>query len=358
MPILALAIVALGMHSLTQQLQAIADEVRSKNNLPCLILGVRVGDTTHVVASGTVADGRTEAVTPLSHVHIGSNTKAMTAVLVARKVQEGVVKWTTRVGDVFPDVQMPKQLADDTFIDLLSHTSGVSTESYPPGANWFMLRTPEDGQHALFVRLVAKMAMTPKGEFHYSNGNYVIAAAMIEHVTHQTYSQQMKREVFGPLHMGSVGYGAPTGEHDPWPHIHKGAKLVAINPKNPAIGTVADNAPVITPAGRVNLTLEDHLKFASAFWCGGPDGYLSPSSLAALETKHQASYGLGWIVVDRPWADGVALTHSGSNTMNFETLWVAPKKKLAIVAYTNVGGDTMAGILDQAIGRAVEEALK
>jgi hypothetical protein len=53
------------------------------------------------------------------------------------------------------------------------------------------------------------------------------------------------------------------------------------------------------------------------------------------------------MVVERPWAGGTALTHSGSNTMWFCTVWMAPKKGFAVLAVCNAGGDTAAAACDE-----------
>ena len=42
--------------------------------------------------------------------------------------------------------------------------------------------------------------------------------------------------------------------------------------------------------------------------------------------------------VGRPWAGGKALTHSGSNTMWYLVLWLAPERNFAVAVATNVAG--------------------
>jgi len=68
---------------------------------------------------------------------------------------------------------------------------------------------------------------------------------------------------------------------------------------------------------------------------------------------------MGWGVVGRDWAGGRVLTHSGSNTMWFCTVWMAPEKDFAVLVATNMGGDKAAKGCDAAstamIGVAAEE---
>lgn len=62
---------------------------------------------------------------------------------------------------------------------------------------------------------------------------------------------------------------------------------------------------------------------------------------------------MGWIAVNRPWAGGMALTHAGSNTMNYCVTWLAPKKGFAVLVCTNRGGQQAAA--DEAIGALLKQ---
>ena len=64
-------------------------------------------------------------------------------------------------------------------------------------------------------------------------------------------------------------------------------------------------------------------------------------------------YGMGWVVTERDWAGGRALTHGGSNTLWFATVWIAPEKDMAFFAVTNAGGDKAFEAVDKAIGAMI-----
>ena len=103
----------------------------------------------------------------------------------------------------------------------------------------------------------------------------------------------------------------------------------------------ADNPDAIAPAGKVHCTLADWAQFLAAHL----DPALAETTLGlsakTLAELHQpvdgAKHAAGWIVVRRGWAggDGLALTHSGSNTMNYCTVWLAPARRLAVLAVCN-----------------------
>jgi CubicO group peptidase (beta-lactamase class C family) len=60
-----------------------------------------------------------------------------------------------------------------------------------------------------------------------------------------------------------------------------------------------------------------------------------------------SQYALGWLVVERGWAGGKALTHTGSNTMFHTVVWIAPGKNFAIVVSTNAGDREGSEVVDK-----------
>ena len=111
------------------------------------------------------------------------------------------------------------------------------------------------------------------------------------------------------------------------------------------------------PAGKVHCSLMHWGAFASMHLraARGEDvGLVSPESAEALHRPRASmggadAYALGWIVTERPWAGGRALTHSGSNTFWYATVWIAPERNLALLAATNAGGARGQGACDDAI---------
>ena len=107
----------------------------------------------------------------------------------------------------------------------------------------------------------------------------------------------------------------------------------------------------------LSASLEDYLKFAD--WhasCGlRPPGLLAAASFAKL---HQVvpgqDYAMGWGVAQRGWANGQALTHAGSNTMNYFVVWVAPSIGLSLAIASNCAGDPVPGVLDRVAGHLVQ----
>ena len=76
---------------------------------------------------GTRKRGTEIAATLNDQWHLGSDTKAMTATLVAKLVEKGRLKWESTVAEVFPDLAagFHPEARTITVLQLLSHRSGL-----------------------------------------------------------------------------------------------------------------------------------------------------------------------------------------------------------------------------------------
>jgi CubicO group peptidase (beta-lactamase class C family) len=176
-------------------------------------------------------------------------------------------------------------------------------------------------------------------------------------VTGKSWEDLMRDELFTPLGMTTAGFGPPgtaAAVDQPWGHHVVGATWMPIRP-----GPDADNPAVIGPAGTVHCSLADWAKYAAFHLRGarGKEPRLPAEVFRKLHTPlpgDNPDYAFGWIVTDRDWAGGAALTHAGSNTMWFAMIWLAPKRDLAYLAATNVGNDMAFAACDAAIGKLIE----
>ena len=163
--------------------------------------------------------------------------------------------------------------------------------------------------------------------------------------------------LFGPLDMKSAGFRAPAsnGKVDqPYGHKVKDGEVVAYDPE-PA----GDNPRAIAPAGGVHCSVTDLARYARLHLTREKNGLLSVESLKYLHTPDEGrDYALGWGVTERKWAGGTALTHTGSNTMFYAVIWLAPEKDFAAVAMCNLGGSEGFERCDKAIALLVSKYLK
>jgi CubicO group peptidase (beta-lactamase class C family) len=337
-------------------LRALLDSLRTSYALPALAAVSIHGDSVlEMAATGVRAVGFPERVRTTDRWHLGSLTKAMTATLAAMLVERGSLSWTTTVQDVFPQIvdSIRPEFTDVRLDELLSHTSGISGQDFRT-PSWLYLRSDTLSLSRQRRRWAVEFLQLPpsvaRGTYGYANGNYVVAGAMMETVTGRGWEDLMRDELYPLVGMIESGFGPPgSGETRvaPWGHRRAGQELRPVAP-----GPFADNPAAMGPAGTVHSTLSDYAGFLIEHLAGanGIDGIVSARSFRKLHAAVSGNHALGWIVVDREWARGPALTHSGSNTMWFATTWMAPGRNLALFAVTNAGTNDAAVAVDRAIG--------
>jgi CubicO group peptidase (beta-lactamase class C family) len=305
------------------------------------------GGATAEAASGVRKQGQPDAATAADLVHIGSCTKAMTAVLIARLVEQGKLNWDDTIALRLPQLsaQIDTGWHDRTLVQLLSHTAGVPTDA----KNWIGKgATVDDKRRGIITTELAGPPAADAPPWNYSNLGVMIAGQMAAETEGTSWEDLIRREVFEPLGMASPGFG-PPGQlrtiEQPFGHTQrKDSKYAPV---------FLDNPPPLGPAGRVHLPLADWLKFTSVFCGGGPEGFLSAASLEKLTTPVANDYALGWVVTERDWGKGTVLQHNGSNGLWMAACWVAPATGRAYLAVVNQGGEQAGSIVDEAISRLI-----
>ncbi|WAC47617.1 serine hydrolase [Asticcacaulis sp. SL142] len=309
--------------------------LRAEAGSPALGAAAQIkGKTPLIIVNGARSAEDEIAVQPTDQWHWGSITKSMTATLVARLVEAGKVTWDTRVASVFPK-DIDPAYADATFRHLLSHRAGLQ-----PNIDMFHLlgysRDPlpdarEERQRYALTALKQKPAGALAEKMVYSNNGYIVAGAMLENITGQSWETLIKAHVFDPLGLSSAGFGAPgrAGMIDqPLGHAVSGKarKPAQVGPK-----IANDNPVALGPAGRVHMSLADMLTYLSAHR-DQPEAFLKAASWQTLHTPpFGRDYAMGWVVRK----DG-SLWHNGSNTVWYGEVMVDPK---AGVVCASAGND-------------------
>lgn len=320
----------------TDPLQATLDQLREGAGIPALGGAIVTADgLLWSGVSGVRRQGSPDPVTLSDRWHLGSNTKAMTAVLYASLVDGGRARWGATVPELFADLTLDPAWTSTTIEHLMGHRAGILDQqvmlpwmaaAWAPGADVRELR-------ASLARSVlgAPPNATP-GTFAYSNAGYILAGAAIERITGEPWEATMRRDLFDRLGMSSAAFGPPPGDNA-WGH--QGAPLRAKDPTT--LGS--DNPPGLGPAGTVHATLEDYARFLRLFLTNG-GGWLSSEAMQTLATPVASPgqpYALGWgVMTGQPWAgDQPALTHDGSNTLWLARAVVAPARGAAAICVAN-----------------------
>ncbi len=343
--------------------------VREEYKLPAAAAAVIIdGRLRALGVTGVRKDGNDVAVEPNDPFHLGSCTKAMTGSLIGLLVQQGKLSWDTPIVEYLPGLKdtMHPDYREVTLVHLLSHRAGVPpmTAGFAPVTAFQLLRVLAIMSPAAQRKRVTEIVLTqapvhpPGATYEYSNGGFTIAGAIAETVMGETYESLIRRLLFQPLGMRSVGFGAmgtPGTIDAPWQHRPLGGKLIPINP-----GPLSDNPPFITPAGRVHCTMADWAKYVQCILAAtrGEPGPLDPASVQQLqEPPFGGNYALGWGIHERAWGGGRVLSHAGSNSMNYCVVWVAPLKNFAVMAATNSGGEGVSEGLDKVCSTMIKRFL-
>lgn len=323
-------------------------EIRAKHNLPAVAALVQIdGKIVAEAATGLRALGYKEPVTTNDRWHIGSDTKAFTATLIGRLVEQHMMSFDETLASCFPSFakDMDPAYRNVTVAQLLSHTAGLppltdDTELPPFNAVIASAGSLKDQRAAAARAYLAKPPASKAGEFNYSNLGFIIAGAIAETRTGKPWEDLIREQIFAPLGIKNAGFGSPAtpGKVDqPWGHKDEGGKLIALDPAD----SEGDNPAVIGPAGTINIALEDWVLFAQDQLDGvhGHGKLLSGPTYRRLHTPVTGNYALGWGA--KLAADGTPeiITHSGSNGFWVADIRIFPKHDIIFLIVTNAGNE-------------------
>ncbi len=321
---------------------------------------VRSGKVISAGAVGTRRVGTTIPATINDPFHLGSDTKAMTALLAAMLIEKGKLRWDTTVAEVFPELveTMDPRLRRVTLEQLLSHTSGIPTDNEDIFKAYLEAMTQDgnlDEQRYWLVREWSKRPLQsePGATFAYANMGYIIIGAMIERIEKKTWDEMITERIFMPLRLRTAGLGpsASLGRVDaPLAHLIVDGKAKAM-----LAGPNGDGPAIVGPAGIAHMSILDFARWAG--WNAGEGkrgpALVKPETLRKLHTpvismpeKTDAppgtppggKYALGWGELAPDWALHPLLYHGGSNGMNLAHVWVDPKRDFAMVIAANISG--------------------
>ena len=199
-----------------------------------------------------------------------------------------------------------------------------------------IMRRAKPGQsqvvrHTVATQMLGRPPANKVGQYAYSNAGYIVLGAGIEGLEKTSWEALMRRHLFKPLGMHGCGFGAPATParpDQPWGHVKKDGAFQPV-----PLGPNTDNPPALGPAGTVHCDLRSWTQFLIVHLGGGPSHYLKPATLKRLHTPNPASkYAYGWLAPIPK-----ALTHAGSNQMNYAEVWLLKPFKMGFIIVTNAG---------------------
>ena len=346
------------------EVTAAVDDVIERYGLPGIAVGVVVdGQVRQIEVRGETAAGSGDPVRSDTLFKVASNTKAMTAALLARQVDAGLLAWDDPVIRHLPGFRMYEDWVtrEIQVRDLLIHNSGMG-----PGAGDLML-WPEPN-HFTREDVIAGLAhLKPlwsfRSRYAYDNTLYIVAGEVAAAAGGAPFDQLLRREVFEPLAM----HGCRIGE---WrvdeagsvaaPHALRDGSWVA----RPDGEVVADMP--MAAAGGVRCGLDDMLRWVQAWLSPAQsDGWLSDTQREAAWTAHMpmpmgqrmrdwnnshfSAYGYGWRLTD---VDGTAkVSHTGTLSGMYSAVTLLPELDVGFVILLHSNAGQARTVLEQTLAK-------
>ncbi len=337
------------------------DAAVARYDLPGIAVGVvEDGQVVAMVTRGELAAGSGQPVTPAALFKIASNTKAMTAAVLARLVDQGRLRWDDPVTRHLPDFRMhdPWVTRQMQVRDLLIHNSGL-----PLGAGDLML-WPEPNDFARQDIIAGLAHLRPVTSFRsgyaYDNLLYVVAGEVAAAAGGKPYAELVREQVFAPLGMDGCRVGTWQVEQaGPLARAHRRADGRNL-PAPPERGQVPDITSMA--AGGIRCGLDDMLRWVRA-WLDPADAWLSPAQRGAAWTGHMPmpvgermrrwdnshfhAYGYGWRLsdVDGQWK----VAHTGTLSGMYSSTILLPDQRVGIVILINGEADDARTVLGQVL---------
>ena len=125
---------------------------------------------------------------------VASLQKMMTAVLIAKSVSDGHLKYDTVLSDFYPDIEYSDEI---TIRELLDQTSGILMAETAPDK---VLTT----QQEQIDYILDNLESTGDTTFNYTNANYSLLAGILSTVYNESYEELFTKEIITPLKLSQT----------------------------------------------------------------------------------------------------------------------------------------------------------
>ncbi len=304
---------------------------------------------------GTFGEANVEfgvAHSPGTRFKLHSLSKPLLSATLLTSVDAGELLLDELVGAYLND--WPFEWSEVTVRHLATHTSGIPELAERFLAQWSgsALATWRVLDRAALSKLA--LAFEPGTGWSYSNGGYVLLAAILEQVHEKPLDVILREQLFEPAGMKT----AVLETTPPWDSIaYDGARVVPMlatgyNGSPQALQVAHSKMYSIPGAGGIVASGRDLVAFAHALFTGE---LLKPESVEQLTTVAQGQsvpYALGWFVREREGQRVFA--HDGGNNGFVTSLEYYPESQLTIVILSNRGFAPLRELRDGVAAKALE----
>ena len=318
--------------TLARKLQDAVTAVQQRLDIQGVSAAVLWNGQRYTPCAGFSFAGR--AVTDDMMLAIGSNTKTMTAVLLLRLQEDGLLDLDDAVSKHLPP--HPRINPSITVRQLLNHTSGLGEYAGGQAYRDSVLANPRrTWQREELFAMIPPAAAAPGEAWAYCNTNYLVAGAIAEIVGGVPLHQLFARYISTPLQLDSLRLFPQDSLVGELAHRWLGGRDATATPM------MAEWSGAWA-AGAVISTARQYAAFYHQLFS---EGVLSASSMSEfIAFVAPNSYGLG---IRRLMVGGQIVYGHGGDIRGYTSsaLWI-PSLRASVVVLTNEGPGTPAAIAD------------
>ena len=285
-----------------------------------------------------------EPVTSRTRFMIGSSTKPLTTLMMARLVDQGVFAWNTPITALLPEFELGD--AEITSRMEMRHTVGACT-GMPRRDMELVFRSKNISPEERLAQMKTMRPTTGFGEtFQYSNllvavGGYAAGRCYQPGLSLASgYEKAMQDLIFTPLRMTETFLKRSEALRENFASPH----ATDLEGRSAVVDlTVELSGESVAPAGGIWSTAEDMAQYLFIELLGGKtlEGMplLSRETLQSrwrggIKITDQMSYGLGLV---QSYEHGLEIMSHGGNTLGFSSdLYFLPGHDLGVVVLTNL----------------------
>ena len=268
---------------------------------------------------------------------IGSITKQFTGAAIAKLEMQGKLKADDKLSKYLPN--LPTDKSEITLYHLLTHSSGLKRDF---GGDF----DPATRKWIIDQALKSKLLFPPGTAHQYANSGFSLLAAIIEHVSGESYEAFLREQLWLPAGMEQTGYRLPKWKPDAVAHGYRGNMDwgTPLGKKWDADGPYWN----LRGNGGVLSTVWDLFRWHKAL---ESDQVLSSDAKQKTYARRveespggKSWYSYGWVLSDTPRGTKI-IHHNGSNGVFYAVFRRYVDEQTVVIAASNRSEDASGGYM-------------
>lgn len=322
-------------------LNDIAKRYLKEYKVPGMAISVVKPDTIFFGVAGIKHCGKPGPITLASKFHIGSNGKAITAMIAAHLVEENKLKWTSKITELIPELkgEIKPDYGEVTLESLLTNRGMIQPFEDDGSKEWKNIPNSigkSSDSKLAFARYALNLdpKINPSKNHSYSNGGFVIAGLMLERASGKKW-EELISTFNQKFEIGSfVGFPNQELNAGTFGHRKKMGKFKAI----PAEEEQQFDFD-FSPAGNLSINIKELATIMEKHLSGllGMDNVLKSETYQYLHFGFE-DYALGWYNGKIGDTTQKFSYHGGSLGSFSSAIMLSADREIAIIILINADG--------------------